>query len=358
MQRILPEPAAVKNDIDASIAAYCQAKIAAADDLSSAYGDLWRSISTLIQSGGKRVRPYMLLLSYAAFANDQADYDDACRAALAAELLHSALLMHDDIIDRDSIRYGVPNITGQYMEAYAAEIADVRDRQHFASSAAIMGGDLLIAAAYNLLNEMAGIDDTRRRATVDCMAEGIFVVCGGELLDTESAFRKQPAPAIKIAEYKTASYSFIAPLCMGAILGGADQTEQNMLREYGRALGIAYQLKDDLLGVFGDSSITGKTTIGDIREGKKTYLIELFYERATSHMQDEFAAIFGVHDLTDEAYASAMQLLEKSGAKAACEEAIETYAQTARDAIEALGIDEVYKNAYNGMIEKCVQRER
>jgi geranylgeranyl pyrophosphate synthase len=125
-----------------------------------------------------------------------------------------------------------------------------------AQSTALLAGDILLSDAYLLLSKVAVADEFLRPA-IKIFANGVFEVVGGELLDSESGFLNSVSAEV-IARYKTASYSFISPITMGATLGGASQHEVRLLKQFSEYLGVGYQLRDDLLGVFGDGEKTGK----------------------------------------------------------------------------------------------------
>jgi geranylgeranyl pyrophosphate synthase len=323
--------------------------------VSQRYDNLWKTAETLALSGGKRLRPYITLLAYEAFADDQPS-ETVMHAAVAMELIHIAMLIHDDIIDRDDTRYGIANISGQYMQEYADLQPD--DQRHFANSAALLMGDVLIAEAHRLL-AISSDDLARLRKAQLAFSKAILHVVGGELVDTEASFRRtEGTQAITIARYKTASYSFVGPLSIGAHLAGADEASVAGLSEYADALGIAFQLKDDLLGTFGDSLVTGKSSDTDLREGKRTYLIEQFDEVASEALKDEFYTLFGSQTLSDEQAQRLRDILTDSGAVAKTNEAIQTYATKARGALAALQIPLESARKFEELITLSIDRQK
>ena len=300
------------------------------------YASLWYSIERLIGAGGKYIRPYLLALSYEA-TDPGADLEAIMPALGAVELLNLSLLIHDDIIDRDDVRYGVRNISGQRADEYLTLVEDERDREHFAHSAALLAGDLTLSLAHQLLAECRVGPSTLLNAT-EVFNEGIFRVAGGELLDTESAFRGTDAasPSL-IAHEKTASYTMCLPLKLGAALAGAPMDHLGQLNDIGSLLGEAYQFQDDIIGTFGDEIITGKSVNSDLREGKRTYMIEYFDKHADAKQQAELAHGFQVHDASREDFDRARQALRDSGALEATEARIDELTRRALDEIEQLG---------------------
>ncbi len=350
------DSATAKQMIDDYLSTILSERIASAAGVHQNYERLWKAIASLHTAGGKRLRPYMTLLMYQAYS--QKPVTGALPAAAAQELLHQAMLIHDDIIDRDSIRYHIKNVSGQYEDTYTDLIPDPIERRHFADSSAILAGDLLISEAHMQIARL-DVDAALFHEVHHHMSQSVFHVAGGELLDTEASFEKDGViDPLTVAEQKTASYSFVGPLMIGAVLGGASKDQQNILRHLGTSVGIAYQLRDDLIGVFGDANATGKSTDGDIREGKRTVLIDEFYKRANESDIKQFAEIFGQRDADEQALVRARTLLERSGAKEAIESYIENYKKETTQSLESLTISNDHKAMLNSLITASLKRDR
>jgi geranylgeranyl pyrophosphate synthase len=313
---------------------YFNRHTARALEISPYYGTLWTEIARLVHAGGKKLRPKMTLMAYQAFGGT--DTEKILPIAAAQELLHVGLLIHDDIIDRDTVRYGVDNIDGGYRKLYETLVGETSERTHYAQSAAMLAGDLLLTGAQQLMIE-SNIEPARIIEVQKILGTGIFEVIGGELIDTESAFREAGTiSAETVARYKTASYSFITPFLTGAVLAGASDEDQVRIREFAGAVGVAFQLRDDLIGVFGDESVTGKSTTGDIREGKRSFLIEQFYLEANEQQRAEFEQYFGKSDISPEGIETIKQLLVNSGARQNVETAISEREAKALASLEGL----------------------
>lgn len=318
------------------------------------YQRLWNNLHSLIMSGGKRLRSQMTLLAYDAFGGK--DRQSILPIAAAQELLHFSLLIHDDIIDRDYVRYGVANIAGQYRLVYSQFVSSETDLAHYTHSAAILGGDLMLSGAHKLISE-SELPSELIAIAQGLLSRGIFEVAGGELLDTELSFTPyKKGTALKVATYKTAGYSFVAPLLTGASLAGASKVQLEALRRYATALGIAYQLVDDLLGVFGNEDETGKSTIGDITEGKRTYLVEVALDAFSSAEQASFMMAFGKQEATPLQIDTAKQLLESSGAKHKTEQKIAEYANQALAVLDSLNLEPKYTQQFTEMVYKITHR--
>lgn len=343
-------------EINRTLGSFFDGHITDAKTISPYYEALWLEMKRLIESGGKRLRPKMALLAYGAFGGK--DINSILPVAAAQELLHVSMLIHDDIIDRDYIRYGVDNIAGGYDKIYEQFVSDKTDRLHYAHSAALLAGDLLISGSYELILD-SGISLEKIVEVQRLFVKGLFEVAGGELLDTESSFREMGAiSAETVSQYKTASYTFVAPLVIGATLAGASAESIQYLRTFAENIGIAYQLRDDIIGVFGDELLTGKSSIGDIREGKRTYMIEQFVALATEEQRVTFDHYFGDQSISSEEAEIIKNLLTTSGARQKTEAAIDGYEASAREALGSLEIPDGFSQQLEELIVVATKREK
>jgi len=350
------DTAVAKQLVDEYIKSFFQYRSAEAMELGPSYVRLWQSIEKLVLAGGKRLRPFMLLATYQAY-NPEGTLNDILPAAVAHELIHSAMLIHDDIIDRDSVRYGVKNVSGQYEDHYSQFFDDKAELAHMSLSAALLAGDALIADAHMLVRKI------NRPAELVDQAEAIlnkeiFEVIGGELLDVEVAFLPKDSINLDtIAKYKTASYSFVGPLTTGAMLAQAPENDINILKELSVVIGIGYQLRDDLIGVFGNPTTTGKSNASDIREGKRTYLIEKFEQLATPEQSEGLFSIFRRSDASEEELAKVRELLTITGARAAVEGLIEEKRASGVEKVNSLSLSDEAKKLYLDLIAQSLNRE-
>ncbi|MGN6446416.1 polyprenyl synthetase family protein [Amnibacterium sp.] len=285
--------------------------IATAADSTPAAAVLWREIGR-IALGGKMVRPGLLQLAHRGLGGRPSASE--ARVAAGFELLHTGFLIHDDVIDRDWVRRGEPNLAAVF-RARALERGrrrEVADRA--GASAAIIAGDLAIAAAVDLIS--TGPDSgPQREALADIAQSAVGATAAGELMDVELASAGGADADIDVGtvlamyEAKTGVYSFSAPLEAGAVLAGAEPGVRDALRRAGLAIGVAYQIVDDLLGIFGDPSRTGKSVVSDAREEKTTVLAAMLAEQTEQERlvsEDEPAT-------PEEAAARLRDLYERNG---------------------------------------------
>ncbi len=235
-----------------------------------------------ISTGGKRLRPQFLCWGWLA-AQDGTDHPElpagVIKAAAALELIQACALIHDDIIDRSDTRRGQPSVHRSVEKMHAGN-GWSGDSAHFGVSAALLLGDLALAWADDLFAD--GLAELGRPAGAMRAWRAMRTeVLAGQLLDLRISADESPDPAIAAADamvvnrYKTAAYTVERPLHLGAALANAGEPTIDALRAYGKAIGIGFQLRDDLLGVFGDPAVTGKPAGGDLIEGKRTVLLAM-----------------------------------------------------------------------------------
>lgn len=340
--------------VDQAINGFFERSIDYASRIDPSYQQLWQVLYDLIRSGGKRLRPQMTILAYEAFGGQHVD--KLIPIAAAQELLHFCLLIHDDVIDRDFIRYGTDNVAGHYKKTYSRYILSADDVTHFANSAAILGGDLMLSGAHQLV-ALSTLSERDKLTAQGFLSHSVFEVAGGELLDTELSFVPYTnGDALKVARYKTASYSFVAPLLTGATIAGITTKQTEALNTYALSLGTAYQLVDDLLGVFGEKEKTGKSTSSDITEGKRTYLVEQALTSMSDKEKELFESIFGNPDASSEEIEVVKKLFETTGARQATLDAVREYAETARATIDDMDISDRYRQDFEDFITKLTDR--
>lgn len=343
----------IRKDVDAYVVRFYEAEIARSQVISPDYERLWRVLLETYVAGGKRLRPYMMLLSHGACGGDPEQ--DIMPSAAALELLHCSLLIHDDIIDRDVVRHGKPNVAGHYRDIYGFADTEPK-RDHLADSAAILGGDLLLASAHRLIAE-SELDIDKKLEALRLLGDAVFNVAGGELLDAESVIKRmKDVDSLAIARYKTAHYSFVTPLVMGAALAGASAHVRSGLTDYGEALGIAFQLADDLLGLFGDEEETGKPATSDLREGRRTYLLQQAYKMAGAAEIAELDVIVGNEAVSFEQLQRARAIVQDCGAYDATVAEIQQYTAQAESALAELAFTPEFHAEFMALINRATVR--
>ena len=285
-----------------------------AAQLGPTFGALGDAI-TRAAHGGKRLRPALVTAAFDAFRTDDANASAALSVAAAFELLHTAFVVHDDVIDHDVVRRGVPNVGGEFRLRAQDGGADAVGAALLGDAAAILAGDILLHEAFRLV-AMAHTDDATRDRLLALLDDAVLVSAAGELADVENSVTSQhPSRGVTLdtAFNKTAVYSFRAPLQAGAVLGDGDAVALRVLGEAGGNLGLAFQLVDDLIGAFGSTTQTGRDTGPDLREAKRTPLVALARETGAAPRVDEALAMARTGPV---AVREAQLVLETSGARA------------------------------------------
>jgi len=271
-------------------------------------------ISKFTLGGGKRLRPLLMILGY---AGSKGVVDSRIvRASISIELVHSYLLMHDDVMDRDEFRRGGPTVWRAFRDLHVSAWG-LEEATHYGYSMAIIAGDLAAAYAVQALLRSEFEYDVVLRA-VELMQDVIEKTGHGQILDM--ALEKEPLSAVKeedvleVHRLKTALYTIDGPLRMGGVLARADE---GLLRAYSRyaiPVGIAFQLQDDILGVFGDEAVVGKPVDSDIKEGKRTLLVVKAWERATSEQRRVLERTLGNRFASKEDVEMVREIMRSTGA--------------------------------------------
>ncbi|MFM6973726.1 MAG: polyprenyl synthetase family protein [Agromyces sp.] len=342
-------------DVEEVLEGFFTVAVERAGSRSSAYQQLWEQLRHSAR-GGKRLRPRLLVCSYVCLGGT--DVHRAAFAAAAFELLHTALIVHDDVIDRDFVRRGMPNVSGSYRDkAHTAGLA-LPLAEHRGMGAAVIAGDLALAGAYQLMRH-ATVDSERAEPLFALLDDAVYESAAGELVDLDFSLQHTTIANVEdivdMERLKTAVYSFEAPLRAGAILAGASAETVRALGLFGNHIGIAYQVVDDLLGVFGNETLTGKPVISDLREGKQTVVIGF---AATTPQWAEISERFGDPDLSVEAADHIRALLIESGAKAQAEALAARNADDARAVLNGPHIPARLRDSLIPLIDDAVERMR
>ncbi|MFC9441838.1 MULTISPECIES: polyprenyl synthetase family protein [unclassified Brevibacterium] len=317
------------------------------------YGDDFASLWEVARdrvTGGKLVRPLLFLDMLGAFAPMTCDHpqivedpftrvalaetDDpvtaeaATAVALACELLHYALLLHDDVIDGDRQRRGRPNLIGALQAG-----RDAPGAGHWASTGAILMGDMLLAAVHHIIGTLEVTGD-KRSALFSLLDHALIESSAGEFLDVglaDGVIPAAPDTVLAMSSFKTSAYSFTFPIVAAAILTDRPPLLQTQLRPIGAHLGLGFQLHDDLLSAFGTPESHGKDAYSDFREGKITALVA---HAQGTEAWGRVAGIFGDPQLTHAGARDIQQALADSGALAEVESLIAAQRRSFAEAID------------------------
>lgn len=306
---------------------------------------------------GKMVRGGLLLLGSEMYSAGRAVSRPVLRAAAAIEIIHSSLLIHDDIMDNDRLRRGGRTIYVQYEQA--GRRARAADPAAFGRSMGICAGDVGYFLAWEILSGLS-MDARRKASLLALVSRELSYVGLAQMQDVAfSAFPRVPSrdDVLALYMYKTARYTFALPLMAGALIAGAPDGERRKLCDLGERLGVVFQLRDDELGVFGSEAETGKPVGSDIREGKKTLLYLELIRRARGTERRRLEELFGKPDLSASESRRVREAIEHLGARGTLEKLMEGLAGEARRIIGSLAVSKEHARVLTEICEQSLDRK-
>ncbi|MET9853126.1 polyprenyl synthetase family protein [Streptomyces sp. NPDC006450] len=315
--------------VDRELSVICSALVEYSRSLDATFAhDVAERTAAFVLGGGSRIRPRFLWWATRACGVADRDVPGALRVAAALELIQTCALIHDDVMDQSAVRRGKPSFHAQIAAQYpTGEFPEGTGPSPFARSAAVLAGDLALCWADDLIAE-ADLQPPVRTDILRIWKAMRTEMVAGQYLDLhgQANSSRSAVQAIRTVCLKTARYTVERPLALGAALAGADVATTQALTAAGRCAGIAFQLRDDLLGVFGDPELTGKPSGDDIRSGKATYLLALTHSRARAtgacDVIDLLEECRGSTDLSEPVLAAVREALRSTGAPAQVERRI------------------------------------
>jgi geranylgeranyl diphosphate synthase, type I len=305
---------------------------------------------------GKFLRGGLVILStkmYGGLVNK-----DVIELATAIEIVHSSLLIHDDIMDNDTIRRGGPTIFAQYEKK--AKKMKYRNRKLYGQGMAICVGDIGFFFADKLITHMSCDSDTKI-ALIQFLSTELLNVGIAQMQDLEFASTSEIPTEEEILlmyKYKTGRYSFVLPLVLGALLAGKKRNELTQLEELGELFGILFQIKDDEIGIFSKDVISGKPQGSDIREGKKTLFYHYLFTKADMNQRKKIQKIFGNKDMTLSQLEEINNLISTLGIKEVAQKLINSMAQSIEVKIKKLQINSEYRQILLLLLDFNLNRDR
>jgi len=267
-------------------------------------------------SGGKRLRP--ALMYYGFLGTGAKSCEAIINATLSIEMAHSFLLIHDDIIDRDAKRHGVPTLHERYKKFGKLFIKDKNELNHFGNSMAMVAGDMAMFMSNEILFKSDFPAENILLALCK-LQEIVYQTIPGEMLDVVMEFRGKATEneVLKMHESKTARYTFEGPLHLGYILAKGKnpslKKELDQLSDYALPLGKAFQIRDDILGVFGEEKKLGKPVGSDIMEGKQTILLIKALQGANRSQRKELKNCIGNKSITKKQIENFKTIIKETG---------------------------------------------
>lgn len=302
--------------------------------------ELYEPIHYLMSLGGKRMRPYLTLLSYSLFKDD---WEKAVRPALAIEIFHNFTLMHDDIMDNAPVRRGMMTVHEKWND-----------------NIAILSGDVMLVKAYDYLNDIDFLGIKEFQYLVKRFNKIAAEVCEGQQFDMnfETIAVVEPKEYLEMIRLKTSVLVGFS-MEMGGILAKVEKSLSDLLYEIGENIGLGFQIKDDLLDVYGDPEKFGKQVGGDIISNKKTYLLIRALELAEGETAEELNSWLNKKEFkSEEKVAAITGIYNRLGIKEETEELMQTYFSKGINAIPQLNLPASKENELLSFLNSILNREK
>ena len=323
----------VRSAVEEELGIFLNREAAYLNSISTELSPVSDSLTSFLLDSGKRLRP---MFAYAGFLASGGSLEKpVIRAMASLELLQACALIHDDLMDGSDTRRGKPSIHRHFESRHVQDDLD-GFAPHYGLSAAVLLGDLALVWSDQMLNS-AGLTTEQFMRLLPYYNEMRVELMAGQFLDIHEQTQKTTSVdrSMKIARYKSGKYTVERPLHLGAAMATAPAEIFTALSDYGLPLGEAFQLRDDLLGVFGDPSVTGKPAGDDLREGKRTVLIAMTNDRQSESQREIARKHFGKPDLDAEGVALLREIIESTGARAELEATIERLTEQALTAAQS-----------------------
>lgn len=296
---------------------------------------LYEPIVYGMAAGGKRLRPVLTIMTSDAFGGD---INNAINPAIGLEMFHNFTLLHDDVMDNSDLRRGRPTVHKQWNE-----------------NTAILSGDTMLTLATQLVSD---VDDSKLRTTLDTFNRMAIDVYEGQQIDMDFEQRNDVCidEYIKMITGKTSALLGCAAK-IGAIVANASADDQQRMYDFGVSLGVAFQIQDDYLDLYGDAATFGKPIGGDVLNNKKTFLPLTALMSVSNKMSAELNEAFNM-PACEEKISRIRELFTSIGVPQKCEETIERYSQLAAKMIDSTNMTNEGKKAFHSLIEKLIKRNK
>lgn len=297
---------------------------------------IYEPIKYVLSIGGKRIRPVLMLLAYNLYKDDP---ESILMQACALETYHNYTLLHDDLMDNADMRRGMPTV-----------------HRKWNANTAILSGDSMLVLAYQ---RMAQCDPSKLKPVLDLFTETALEIGEGQQYDMDFESRTDVAEEeyIEMIRLKT-SVLLACAVKIGAILADAPKADADNLYKFGEQIGLAFQLQDDLLDVYGDPAVFGKAIGGDIVSNKKTYMLINAYRLADGRQREELRRWVTATDFNrDEKVAAVTRIYDELDIRGLCETRINSYFDSASKYLDAVGVDEERKAQLRAFAKEMMHRE-
>jgi geranylgeranyl diphosphate synthase type I len=344
----------LRQRVDKALEAFLARQATTLDAISDDLGPVADAVTAFVLDGGKRLRPAFCYWGWRGAGGE--DTDAVVTAAACLELVHACALIHDDVMDGSDTRRGKPAVHRRFASLHRGE-QWLGDAELFGRNAAILLGDMCLVWADDLFENSGLPPDALHRASP---VYGVMraEVMAGQYLDVLEQVRGDydVGRALLVARYKSAKYTIERPLHLGGVLAGASRETLDAYTAYGLPLGEAFQLRDDVLGVFGDPRQTGKPAGDDLREGKRTALVAKARERATPAQAAVLRRLLGDPKLEHAGVERLREVITETGALDYVEALVRRRAEEASDALDGAPIEPEATAVLRGLATAATER--
>ncbi len=346
-----------KKQIDAELGNFFELKIAQVKSESkpAEMAEMIENLKNFTLNSGKRIRPILFYFGYVMAGGK--NKTEALKTSIAIELTHSYLLIHDDIIDQDNFRHGDLSMHYKYEKIFASKLKK-KNLKHFGISMAIIVGDLASTFGYDILANSSFSSDLKIKA-ISKLNYIIANTITGEALDVILAEYQnvKTGKILEMQKYKTAKYTIEGPLHLGAVLAGADEKFLESLSKFAVPVGIAFQIRDDIIGIFGDEKKIGKPVGSDIKEGKKTFLISKALEKADNDQKNILNSALGDENINADDIDKVRDIIVKTESLEFSKTKARELINDAKKSLNDLDISEENKKFLNDLADFIAGRE-
>ncbi|MCX6765853.1 MAG: polyprenyl synthetase family protein [Candidatus Moranbacteria bacterium] len=344
-----------KKEIDVEIEEYLDKVIRESRKRDALTTETLRHVKKIVLAGGKRLRPALMYWGYIAAGGRERK--KIIKTAVSIELIHLFLLIHDDIIDRDCKRHGINTINFEY-EKLGKKLFPGSDSKHFGNSVAIIVGDM-VGALGNQIIFNSGFSSRLIMKALSRLQSIVSLTVVGQAKDIYLEYRRKASEKeiLEMYEYKTAKYTMEGPLHLGAILGGGDEKILQGLNKFAVPVGIAFQIQDDILGVFGSEKKLGKAVGSDIQEGKQTLLVVKAKEKGSQAQRKKISELLGKNDITLKDIRYFQEIVKDTGSLEYAQNLAKKLILQGKRELEKIEVKKEAREFLAGIAEYMVSRE-
>jgi geranylgeranyl diphosphate synthase type I len=345
-----------KEKVDPEIKIFFEKAIAESKKEKLVVTDALKQVEKITLSGGKRLRPALMCWGYLGVGGK--DEKEIIKTSVSIELIHIFLLIHDDIIDNDKTRHGQETIHTQYARIGKVISKGKRESTHFGNSMGIVVGDI-VAGLGNQILFRANFPAKLVIKALHQLQGIVAMVAVGEAQDVIIEHRRLATETEVMDMYKnkTAKYTIEGPLHLGAILGGADEDVLKKITEFSVPIGTAFQIQDDILGIFGNEKKIGKPVGSDIREGKQTILVVKALEKANREQKNILNKVLGKKDLNKKEIEAFKKVIKDTGSLKYAQALAQKLILEGKESLGDLKFNKKYKNLLFGIADYMAERE-